>query len=200
MISDNLQTRQYFDRLAETWTERTNPDIQKLAAILEAIDIAPTDHLLDLGCGTGVLFTLLKQYVYEWKNIFAIDFAQEMILNARENFGDVRLSCAAVEQLPFQANFFDKVIAFQLMPHLHDKFGAIAECRRILKPSGDLCIFHLQCSRKLNAFHATLSEPVRQHRLPPVDDLCELIENAGMKIIQKTEHPELYFVKVRKVN
>lgn len=97
--------------------------------------------LLDLGCGSGRLYPVLKLHCQQY---IGIDFSQEMLrlfrgehklrLQDHVEFGDV---C----NLPFSDAFFDAVVCSVVLQHIvdHDKFlKAVSEIKRVLKPNGIL--------------------------------------------------------------
>lgn len=196
MITENINTRHYFNERASHWHENTQPDSRKIALVIAEIGLKPDQNILDVGCGTGVLFPYLFKLA---GNIFAIDFARCMAQQAKKNEDRAEVTCGDAEYLPFKSNLFHHIIAFQIFPHIQQKNQALRECWRTLKNNGEITIFHLNCSRKLNAFHATLPEPVNQHTLPGVDQLGDLFLETGFRVQTKIENPELYLIRGKKV-
>lgn len=71
----------------------TDPDLERLrsaqvAFIAAALELAPNDHLLDLGCGTGALTSRLAPLVGD---VTAVDYSHDAVALARDRlkpFGD----------------------------------------------------------------------------------------------------------------
>jgi len=91
--------------------------------------------ILDVGCGTGMIMFLLKNY----GETYGIDISEEA-LNFCRLRGHKYLKKARANNVPFDNQFFDLVIAFDLLEHLEDDEGAVKEFYRILKKGGILLI------------------------------------------------------------
>jgi SAM-dependent methyltransferase len=94
--------------------------------------------LLDAGCGTGGTTIQLR----EFGRVMGVDLAWDALgpAAARGLTGD--LARASIEQLPFADATFDAVTSFEVIYHLGvgDDERALAELRRVLKPSGILLL------------------------------------------------------------
>jgi len=99
--------------------------------------------VLDIGCGAGLDSLVAARKAGENGTVTGVDFSEEMIAKARESVSitsnkNIEFHNAPAESLPFQARFFDVVLAngiFNLNP-LRDKiFG---EIKRVLKPGGSV--------------------------------------------------------------
>lgn len=100
-------------------------------------------RVLDLGCGAGFLANYLAERGHR---VVGIDSTAENLTVARANaradagqpptyeLGD---ACA----LPYARNSFDVVCAMDLLEHVEDPEGVIAEAGRVLAPGG-LFVFH----------------------------------------------------------
>jgi SAM-dependent methyltransferase len=107
------------------------------------------DRLLDLGCGYG-------RHAYEalrrGARVVACDMAVDELGQVRALFqamveaGEIPPSsvadCSAGDatKLPFADNSFDRIIASEVMEHIPDDEGALAELERVLRPGGTLAI------------------------------------------------------------
>lgn len=96
-------------------------------------------RLLDIGMGTGWLTGRLTHY-FPGVKVIGIDFAQGMLEKARKEEEPFEVVLANALAIPFQDDSFDVVVsnlAFQWISDLPKAFG---ECRRVLKPEGQLAI------------------------------------------------------------
>ncbi len=96
--------------------------------------------LLDCGCGTGPMLTLLHQK-YPDKHYTGIDLTPKMIEVAKKkNLKGVKFVVGDCENLPFAANSFDAVIcceSFHHYPNPQDFFDSVY---RVLRPNGRLIL------------------------------------------------------------
>lgn len=112
-------------------------DYPDVLAELEKEDF--TD-LLDCGCGTAPMLTLLKKK-YPDKRYTGIDLTPEMIEAAKaKNMQGVELVVGDCENLPFPDDSFDAVIccqSFHHYPNVQDFFNSVY---RVLRPGGRLIL------------------------------------------------------------
>lgn len=91
--------------------------------------------ILDLGCGTGKMLKVLKQF----GETTGLDSSHKAIAHAKAKaVGKVVFGDAA--KLPFKKDSFDVVTAMELLEHIKDDSGALREWRRVLKPGGVLFV------------------------------------------------------------
>ena len=94
--------------------------------------------LLDLGCGNGSLCSLLAKKGYE---VTGVDPSDSGISLARSNFSDCRFIQGSIYDLPetlFQ--FFDVVIAADVIEHLFLPRELTKASKQCLKPGGTLIV------------------------------------------------------------
>ncbi len=114
--------------------------------ILDTLAPRPTDTVLDLGCGTGVLCQMIAERLQpeEGGSVTGIDAAGKMIEIARKKRGSphCRFEAMAAEDLRFADGTFDGVVSSLFYHHvpLDLKQRSLAEAFRVLKPGGRLVI------------------------------------------------------------
>ena len=74
--------RGFFDSLAGSWDADRCADAGKIRDILRAADIVPGVRVLDVACGTGVLFPFYLEFGAE--SVTGVDISPEMIRIARQ--------------------------------------------------------------------------------------------------------------------
>jgi len=87
--------QQYFDGVAAQWDKLVAGEpTRRLGEIIAALDIAPGSTVIDVGCGTGVLFPMLAAKAGPPAGrIIALDVSRQMLLRAREKLiSTVRVS------------------------------------------------------------------------------------------------------------
>ena len=90
----------FFDKMAPDWDSRLVVDIEKISFILDRAGIKENCTVLDVACGTGVLFPYyLRRNV---SRVIGVDISPNMTRLAVAKNRDVRVEviCADIEELP----------------------------------------------------------------------------------------------------
>jgi demethylmenaquinone methyltransferase/2-methoxy-6-polyprenyl-1,4-benzoquinol methylase len=195
--------RAFFDSIASVWDERfycIAKDQKNLDRHCALFDIKKGYKILDIGCGTGVMFGRLKKLAGKRGRVIGIDFSPAMIKRAKNKHKNDKKNFiyADAHYLPFEGKTFDRVICFSCFPHFSDKKKAIKEAVRVLKPKGMLVISHLCSSRKVSAIHKCAGAPVSKDFLPRKSDILSYIKHAGMKLVDFRDQKDLYLVKMQR--
>ena len=142
---------QFFDKCAPWWDEDMIRNEDLIAAILDNGGIREDIHVLDVACGTGVLFPdYLKRNV---ASVTGIDISPEMVKIAREKFPEVKVVCGDVETAEFSKRF-DAIMVYNAFPHFPDPAHLIKVLAGLVKPGGKLSIAHGMSRAQLTSHHA----------------------------------------------
>ena len=101
--------------------------------------------LLDVGCGPASITADLAERVAPGR-VVALDAASGALEAARATLSDrglseqVEVTSGDVMALPFEDASFDVVHAHQVLQHLADPVGALAEMRRVTRPGGIVAV------------------------------------------------------------
>jgi ubiquinone/menaquinone biosynthesis C-methylase UbiE len=115
----------------------------KSARVTELLAIGPSESVLEVGFGPGVIIQRLSNLA---RHVAGIDPSQEMVQQARTRnaeavrSGRVDLRHGSVESLPFDSNTFDKVIAINSMQVWRDTGAGLREIRRVMRPGGRIAL------------------------------------------------------------
>ena len=107
-------------------------------AILDALALGSGDHLLDVGCGGGLL---LRDALATGACVTGSDHSVEMVKLARERAPGARVVPGRAENLPFADATFTAVAMSIVFFFLDEPLGVLRECRRVLRPTGRLAIY-----------------------------------------------------------
>ena len=110
--------------------------------VLERMGIAPADNILDAGCGAGWLSRILAGLANEGR-VVGMDISDEMVRHARQKsgeFGNLVFVVGGVEEIPWEANFFDHAISVESSYYWPDPGKGIRELHRVLRDAGSAWI------------------------------------------------------------
>jgi len=130
-----IQSR--YNATAEVYDRRYREiQTRKYQLIFKSIPIETARKVLDIGCGTGNLFNFLKD-IHNEK--YGIDFSWDSLkkLQARgDRSRTVQIVCGDVENLPFQKDKFDLVLAITTLQNLPDPKKCLEEIKTVCKRDG----------------------------------------------------------------
>ncbi len=107
--------------------------------IVSNYDIKEGMRVLELGCGTGVIWVSHKDLIAKCKEFVLTDFSEAMLKEASDNLSDcdlIEYKKEDIQNLSFKDKSFDVVIANFMLYHIPDLPKAISEVRRVLKDDG----------------------------------------------------------------
>ena len=153
MINENItNTDEHMRREFNEWAEagRGEEMEQHHSSItqqtLALMKLKPGERVLDLGCGAGWASRLLAQTVGGGERpgqVVGLDVSDEMIRRARANstqYDNILFVVGSAQQIPWQEDFFDKVLSVESFYYYGDQGRALDELRRVMAPRGELYI------------------------------------------------------------
>jgi ubiquinone/menaquinone biosynthesis C-methylase UbiE len=130
-------------RVYDPVVRRTTREETFKRRLIEQARLRAGHRILDLGCGTGTLAVMVGELEPD-AEIVGLDADAEMLsqaeAKAREAGLPVRFDEGRSDELPYEDQSFDRVLATLFFHHLSDeaKERAIAEVARVLVPGGEL--------------------------------------------------------------
>ncbi|ORX85170.1 putative methyltransferase type 11 [Anaeromyces robustus] len=201
-----------FDKAAEKY-EGNEAGVYKICRydypyMLEEIEkYGEFETLLDAGCGTAPMISLLKEK-YPNKKYTGIDLSPKMIEQAKKkNLENTEFIVGDCENLPFQDNSFDIVInshSFHHYPNVQDFFN---EVYRVLKPNGKLILRDHTGNKLVQLFFNKFELPiankfgkgdVKLYSEEEVRELCQK-SNLYVETLEQRKHHRLHLVAVKKI-
>src|SRR5688572_26081106 len=144
---DHYDSSGYFEGAGTGHLTDTDSAFQRyrIAKVVELASPAPTDRVVDLGCGWGTFEHALAGRVAE---IVGVDFSERAIEFCRRRLvaqprPNVRFVCAHAGDTGLPPRSFDLVIAADLFEHLYpsDSARVASEALRLLAPGGRFAVW-----------------------------------------------------------
>lgn len=151
---------EFFDRCAPNWDADQIPKDAIINRILDNANVGENLDVLDVACGTGVLFPFyLERNV---RSVTGIDISHEMARLAAEKHKDsenIRVICGDVEETRFDKQF-DSVMVYNAFPHFPDPERLIATLASLLKEGGRLTVAHSASREQIDDHHSGAASKV----------------------------------------
>jgi len=120
-------------------------DMAALEDLLARLDLKPGDHLLDLGCGAGIIAEYISDQT--GARVTGLDYAAPAIAVADERTADKRSRLTFLQgdmnALDLPAQSFDAAISLDTLYWVADLADTLSQVVRTIKPGGQIGIFML---------------------------------------------------------
>ena len=165
----------FFDGLASGWDADMIKNDSIIGKILDNAEIGAGQDVLDVACGTGVMF---PYYLDRGVNsVTGIDISPEMAKIAAAKFAQeskVQVICADVEEVSFDRKF-DRIVVYNAFPHFPKPKRLIKILAGLLKEDGRLTIAHGQSRESIDNHHKGSASKV-SNGLMAADSLKKLFD------------------------
>lgn len=200
------RSQKFWDRFAERYAARPIKDIAAYEAMLAdvASRLRPSDHVLEIGCGTGGTAIRLAPLVAQWT---ATDLSPEMVRIARSKPAGANLRFVVSEAgTAFDSGPVDVICAFNILHLVHDLPDTLSRIHAELRPGG-LLISKTWCFADLPLQVRLLFPILRAIGLFPVatslstTHLRQAILDAGFQLADERvfgQNPQNRYIVARK--
>jgi SAM-dependent methyltransferase len=154
---------------------------RNLFASLDSLGLSPGLKCADFGCGTGGFVAKLRQRFPTWF-VFGLDRSRVAIEFARHNHGPYFIF-GDVQRPPFKADFFDLILAIDVMYHRDVEPARMLEgIYTVLKPGG-VVILNNPAYEWLRSYHDVFVHTARRYTTRGV---AAELARAGFTIVRCT--------------
>ncbi len=161
----------FFNKCAPSWDEEQVRNERVIEIILNNGGIEKGVSVLDVACGTGVLF---PDYIKRGAVVTAVDISPEMVKIAKSKFPDINVICGDVEEISFPEEF-DSVMIYNAFPHFPNPQRLIENLSKLLRKGGRLSVAHGMSREALLKHHSGKAKEVSLE-LPEAEDLVKIFE------------------------
>ena len=140
----------FFDRLASCWDDNNVRNEEVIAEILSKGGVKEGVTVLDVACGTGILFS---DYISLGATVVGMDISENMVKKAREKFPQVQVICADAAEYEFEDKF-DVIMIYNAFPHFDDAQKLIKNLSGALKENGRFTVAHGISEKELDECHS----------------------------------------------
>ena len=161
----------FFDGCAKNWDAETIRNERVINIILDSAQVKENTRVLDVACGTGVLF---PDYIKRGAVVTGVDISPEMVKIAKKNFPKIDVICEDAENLNFTEKF-DVVMVYNAFPHFPHPQRLIEKLSTFLRDGGRLSVAHGMSREDLLKLHNERASEVSLE-LPEANDLSKIFE------------------------
>ena len=143
----------FFDQCAPSWDAGMIKSDKIIGTILDNVEVAAGQDILDVACGTGVMFDYYLQR--DVASVTGIDISPEMAKIAAEKYsGEARVQviCGDVEEYAFDRKF-DRIVVYNAFPHFPYPKRLIKVLAGLLKEDGRLTVAHGMSREAIDGHH-----------------------------------------------
>lgn len=162
----------FFDDIASAWDDKQVRNEDVIAEILQKGGIIGRIKVLDIACGTGVLF---PDYISLGAEVTGIDISPNMAERAKEKYPDIKVICGDAAEYSFEETF-DAVMIYNAFPHFEDPDKLIKNLSTALRKKGRFTVAHGMSEKELEKCHSTVAKDVSLP-LPSKEKLADMMSD-----------------------
>ena len=179
---------EFFDRCAPTWDAEMIKSDVKIGRILDNAEVGADMDILDVACGTGVMFDYYLQR--NVASVTGIDIAPEMAKIAARKYANepkVQVICGDVEEYAFDRKF-DRIVVYNAFPHFPYPKRLIKILAGLLKEGGRLTVAHGMSREAIDGHHSGAASKV-SNGLMDADSLKRIFDaHFDVEVVVSNRH------------
>ena len=128
----------------------------KIEAALEKLIIEKSAFVLDVGCGTGILFDYITEKV---ETVIGMDISKKILLQARKrakNFQNAHLILADADNIPLKEKTFTHAFGITLLQNMPNPAKTLKEIKRVTRDGAYIIVTGLKKVFTLQTFENLL--------------------------------------------
>ena len=188
--------KNFFDNIAPDWDCMEKRTDEEILLLLRRVGIKRGDRVLDLGCGTGRITSLLHSL--SESKVFGMDLSSGMIGIAREKYKDsdyAEFLCGDFLDFNF-AEKFDDVVIYNAFPHFMSPEILAKKLSETVLQNGRFAVVHSLGRNRLTSVHSACddkitrilkSPKVESKAFAPYFDICLAEESESHYLIVGTK-------------
>jgi ubiquinone/menaquinone biosynthesis C-methylase UbiE len=187
--------RPHYDRLASTYNANWEYSKQYLdwmtGAVARHLGVAEAASLLDVGGGTGIYSSRLKDMMGTGSRVVCLDPSQAMLDQVPEGIETV---CATADEAPrilasIGISAVDRVLVKEAVHHFNDPAHSLRQLVSVLAPMGRLTVAMLPPTIEYPLFRA--AHDVFEADQPHFEAIADILKGLGMEVAVAHEAFEL---------
>jgi ubiquinone/menaquinone biosynthesis C-methylase UbiE len=178
-----------YDQLAQQYERNRKANPAVLQDLISGCQLNESSKVLEVGCGTGNYISAIARSV--GCRCWGVDPSAGMLAIAQKQAcGNLLLTNASAEVLPFEDGFFDLIFSVDVIHHLPSRDAYFTRVHKRLAPTGCLCTVTdseeiIRAREPLSRYFPETVE-VELRRYPSIPQLKEELRRARFDVIRET--------------
>ena len=173
---------EYYRNEREHWWFRAREAIlrRQVRRLISTARIPPRPRILNIGAATG----RSSEWLGEFGDVVSLEYDGDCCRLTRERTG-LDIVEGTVLDLPWEQGSFDMVCAFDVIEHVEDDAGAVAEMKRVCRENGILFVT-VPASPLLWSEHDEINHHFRRYRMRELRALfqgCDVLFASGFNSV-----------------
>lgn len=193
-----MDQEKYFDKNVSKWIRMLKPfEVTLIEKSLHALGITAGKRVLDIGCGTGVLYPFLKKLeIVEYRGI---DISRNMLDKFQEAYPEVNtIRRDFNEPLQEKIGIYDYVIIYNSIPHFDQLDIVFRNAHDCLSTGGIFSIIHARSRQGLRDHHKRIGYQAEGDPIPRDGRIKELCLTHGFQVIELKDE-DYFYLSCRKI-
>jgi len=166
-----LEVMRHYDRSAPVYdAQYAEEQNAKIKALLNNLNINKNSLILDVGCGTGLLFEHIGKQA---KRLIGLDISSKILKEAKKRvklFPKVVIIRADADYAPFPNEIFDAVFAITIIQNIPNPILTLYEMKRISKKDAAIAVTGLKKEFSQEKFIGLLKEAGLEISIMKIND------------------------------
>lgn len=189
--------KDYFNEQHKNWINTVDENKMKIMVkSIKQLNISKYHKVLDVACGTGVLYPLLMNIPV--KKYTGLDISEKMLEQFSKEYNDAETKLGDFDKQVKIEEKYDIIIIFNSIPHFENLDVVFENSRNNLKQDGKLSIIHARTRNGLTEHHNRIGYNLGRDAIPKDDVLKKLCNDNGFEI-EKIIDDEFFFFSCRKL-
>jgi len=150
---------QSYDSTAHLYDMRYDGEqIAKIEAAMKSINLERHNLVLDVGCGTGLLFGYVASKA---GMVVGLDISRKILFQAKgkaKKLENVHLICADADNMPLKEGIFDCAFVVTLVQNMPNPLESLNEVKRVTRENAVIVITGLKKKFPLEVFEELLKK------------------------------------------
>lgn len=191
------EVSEFFNMMAEGWDSKEEKNYEWLSRFInDYVPISKGMKVLDLGCGTGIISSII------WKmtktKVIALDISEKMIEIANIKHSDKDIDFYSEDFYKTSRKGFDMILCYNAYPHFTDIHNFKEKSKEILNDNGQIVILHSLSREELRQCHKGLSENISRG-LESVEQEVKMYLD-DFDILDMIDNERMFMIRMKKKN